>query len=88
MIDPGNEYDQLNSAFDRLSDEVSRIQRQMQRDLPLVRDQIILTLLGNYTEVPEDYSEQGISFPFDSFAVISASLPERVNERETHCASR
>ena len=29
MIDPGNEYDQLNSAFDRLSDEVSRIQRQM-----------------------------------------------------------
>ena len=80
VIDPGNEYDQLNSAFDRLSDEVSRIQRQMQRDLPLVRDQIILTLLGNYTEVPEDYSEQGISFPFDSFAVISASLPERVNE--------
>ena len=80
VIDPGNEYVQLNSAFDRLSDEVSRIQRQMQRDLPLVRDQIILTLLGNYTEVPEDYSEQGISFPFDSFAVISASLPERVNE--------
>lgn len=80
VIDPGNEYDQLNSAFDRLSDEISRIQRQMQKDLPLVRDQIILTLLGNYTEVPEDYSEQGISFPFDSFAVISASLPERVNE--------
>lgn len=80
VINPGNEYDQLNSAFDRLSDEVSRIQRQMQKDLPLVRDQIILTLLGNYTEVPQDYSEQGISFPFDSFAVISASLPERVNE--------
>lgn len=79
VIDPGNEYDQLNRVFDRLSDEVDRVQKQMQRDLPLVRDQILLTLLSNYTEVPEDYCEQGITFPHDTFAVILAALPERVN---------
>lgn len=76
---PGNEYDQLNRVFDRLSDEVDRVQKQMQRDLPLVREQILLTLLSNYTEVPEDYSEQGITFPHDTFAVVLAALPERVN---------
>lgn len=79
VIDPGNEFDQLNSVFDRLSDEVDRVQLQMQRDLPLVREQILLTLLSNYTEVPEDYSEQGITFPHDTFAVVLAALPERVN---------
>ena len=79
MIDPGNEFDQLNSVFDRLSDEVDRVQLQMQRDLPLVREQILLTLLSNYTEVPEDYSEQGITFPQNTFAVVLAALAERVN---------
>lgn len=76
---PGNEYDQLNRVFDRLSDEVDRVQKQMQRDLPLVREQTLLTLLSNYTEVPPDYCEQGLAFPHDTFAVVIAALPERVN---------
>ena len=79
VIAPGNEYEQLNRVFERLSDEVDRVQKQMQRDLPLVREQVLLTLLSNYTEVPEDYSEQGITFPHDTFAVVLAALPERVN---------
>lgn len=79
VIAPGNEYEQLNRVFERLSDEVDRVQKQMQRDLPLVREQVLLTLLSNYTEVPEDYSEQGIAFPHDTFAVVLAALPERVN---------
>lgn len=82
LVDTGDEYDRLNSAFDRLSSELDSIYQQMQQDRPLIQDQIILELIGNYIEIPLDYEEQGICFPHDAFAVVVAVLPERINTPE------
>lgn len=82
LTGPGDEYDRLNSAFDRLSDELDSINQQMRRELPLIQEQIVLELVSSYVEIPDDYEEQGISFPYDSFAVVAAALPERFGSQE------